>query len=174
MSRRQAAVLIAVLGVLSIQLSAVRAGVKQPPRAETERNKAVARQLFEQVFGPQWRIDLVDQIHTPDFVAHGTTRDATLEDDRRAVIGWKAAAPDMVAKVDGVVAEGDVVAVRWTASGTNTGAGNGLPATGKKVVAHGMTFFRFRDGRIAEEWSVIDMLSVLRQLGLIPDPTDRN
>ncbi len=138
-----------------------------PTASETERNKAVARQLFEEVFGPRWRVDLVETIHTPDFVAHGATRDADLEEDRQAVIGWKAAAPDMTIHVDHLVAEGDMVAVRWTGLGTNTGEGNGLPATGRKVTARGMTFFRFRDGRIAEEWNSIDMLGVMRQLGLL-------
>jgi predicted ester cyclase len=30
-----------------------------------------------------------------------------------------------------------------------------------------MTLFRFRDGKIVEEWSVYDMLSVMRQAGLL-------
>lgn len=136
---------------------------------ETERNKAVARQLFEEIFGPRWRIELVDQIHTPDFVSHGATRDAGLDEDRRAVVGWKAAAPDLVIHVERMVAERDMVAVHWIGTGTNTGEGNGFPATGRKITARGMTFFRFRDGRIAEEWNVIDMLSVLRQAGLLPE-----
>jgi steroid delta-isomerase-like uncharacterized protein len=140
------------------------------PSREIERNKAVARQLFEEVFGPRWRIELVDQIHTQDFVAHTVARDVGLQENRQSVIGWKAAAPDMVLGVERMVAEGDLVAVHWNGSGTNTGEGNGLPATGRKVTVRGMTFFRFRDGRIAEEWNTIDMLGVMRQLGLLPDP----
>jgi steroid delta-isomerase-like uncharacterized protein len=135
----------------------------------TERNKAVARQLFEEILGPNWRIDLVDKLHTPDFVAHGSTRDASLEEDRQAVLGWKSAAPDLTIRIERIVAEGDLVAVQWTGTGTNTGEGNGLPATGRRITARGMTIFRFRDGRIAEEWNTIDNLSVMRQLGLLPE-----
>lgn len=134
----------------------------------TERNKAVARRLFEEVFGPHWRIELVDQIHTPDFVVHTARGTVSLEENRASVAGWKAAAPDLVMRVEHMVAEGDLVAVHWIGTGTNTGEGNGLPATGRRVEARGMTLFRFRDGRIAEEWGVVDMLSALRQLGLWP------
>jgi steroid delta-isomerase-like uncharacterized protein len=134
----------------------------------TERNKAVARRLFEEVFGPHWRVELVDEIHTPDFVVHTASGDVGLEENRAAVVGWRAAAPDLVMRVEHMVAEGDLVAVHWIGRGTNTGEGNGLPATGRKVEARGMTLFRFRDGRIAEEWGVVDMLSALRQLGLLP------
>jgi steroid delta-isomerase-like uncharacterized protein len=62
------------------------------------------------------------------------------------------------------------VAVYWTASGTNTGAGLGFPATGKRIKIAGMTLFRFKAGKISEEWSAWDMLSVMRQAGLYSPP----
>jgi steroid delta-isomerase-like uncharacterized protein len=157
------------MGVLTIMLTGLLVAAGAGQGAETERNKAVARQLFEEIFGPRWRIELVDQIHTPDFVSHGVTQDADLDEDRRAVVGWKAAIPDLVMHVERMVAERDMVAVHWIGTGTNTGEGNGFPATGRKITARGMTFFRFRDGRICEEWNIIDMLSVLRQAGLLPE-----
>ena len=70
--------------------------------------------------------------------------------------------------VDLIVAEGDLVSVRWTARGTNTGTGNGIPATGRKVETSGITMFRFADGAIAEEWTAGNNLSLMRQLGLLP------
>lgn len=57
-----------------------------------------------------------------------------------------------------LVAEGDLVTVVWTATGTNTGQGNGLPATGKKVAGRGITVWRIVDGKIREEWSEFDSL----------------
>jgi steroid delta-isomerase-like uncharacterized protein len=76
----------------------------------------------------------------------------------------------MTVKVNRILAERDLVAVDWTASGTNTQAGMGFPATGKKIKIEGMTIFRFKAGKISEEWSVWDMLSVMRQAGLISSP----
>jgi predicted ester cyclase len=43
----------------------------------------------------------------------------------------------------------------------------GFSATGKRITINGMTLFRLRDGKIVEEWSVFDMLSAMRQAGLL-------
>ena len=50
----------------------------------------------------------------------------------------------------------------------NTGTGNGLPATGKRAELSGITIWRIVDGKIKEEWSAFDQLSMMRQLGLLP------
>jgi len=86
---------------------------------------------------------------------------AAAKEERKAM-------PDMKMKVKQILAEHDLVAVYWNASGTNTEAGMGFPATGKKITIDGMTIFRFKEGKITEEWSVWDMLSVMRQAGLLP------
>ena len=65
-----------------------------------------------------------------------------------------------------LIAEGDLVVVYWIARGTNTGTGNGLPATGKQVEQAGITIWRIVDGKIKEEWSAFDQLSMMQQLGL--------
>jgi steroid delta-isomerase-like uncharacterized protein len=69
---------------------------------------------------------------------------------------------------DLLIAEGDLVTVMWTGRGTNTGTGNGLPATGKSLAARGITIWRIVDGKITEEWSAFDQLSIMQQLGLLP------
>jgi steroid delta-isomerase-like uncharacterized protein len=134
-----------------------------------ERNKEVARSFFEDVLG-QGRLDRYAESHAKDFVAHGETHDATLEEDMAAAKEERKALPDMKIVVNRILAERDLVAVDWTASGTNTQAGMGFPATGKKIKIEGMTIFRFKAGKICEEWSVWDMLSVMRQAGLLPPP----
>ena len=68
-----------------------------------------------------------------------------------------------------MVAEDDLVTVIWTGTGTNTGQGNGLLATGKKVEMRGITVWRIVDGKIREEWSAFDKLRMMQQLGLIPE-----
>ena len=76
----------------------------------------------------------------------------------------------MRVKVNQIVAEGDLVSVYWTASGTNTAAGAGMPATGKSVSIGGMTLFRFERGLIQEEWSVFN--DVLDHEAARPAPDD--
>ena len=76
--------------------------------------------------------------------------------------------PDVVISPEKLIAEGDLVTIYWIARGTNTGAGNGLPATGKKAELAGITIWRIVDGKIKEEWSAFDQLSMMQQLGLLP------
>ncbi len=134
---------------------------------EQEKNKTVARQFFGEVLS-QGRLEKYSESHTADFVAHGADRDFTLAEDMSAAREERTAMPDMQVAVNHLLAEGDLVAVHWTAWGTNTQPGMGLPATGKKIRVSGMTIFRFKAGKISEEWSAWDMLSVLRQAGLFP------
>jgi predicted ester cyclase len=54
------------------------------------------------------------------------------------------------------MAEGDLVTVYWIARGTNTGTGNGLPATGKRAELARITIRRIVGGKIKEEWSAFD------------------
>jgi hypothetical protein len=44
-----------------------------------------------------------------------------------------------------------------------------LPATGKQVEQAGITIWRIVDGKIKEEWSAFDQLSMMKQLGLLPN-----
>jgi predicted ester cyclase len=96
-----------------------------------ERNKEVARSFFEEVLG-QGHLDKYAESHAKDFVAHGENHEYTLEEDMAAAKEERKALPDMKVKVNQILAEQDLVAVYWTSSGTNTQAGMGFPATGKK------------------------------------------
>jgi steroid delta-isomerase-like uncharacterized protein len=136
---------------------------------EQVRNKEIARSFFEDVLD-QGRFDKYAESHAKDFVAHAGNHDATLEEDIAAAREERKALPDLRVSVNQILAERDLVAVYWTASGTNTQAGMGFPATGKKIKIDGMTMFRLKAGRICEEWSVWDMLSVMRQAGLFSPP----
>jgi steroid delta-isomerase-like uncharacterized protein len=139
------------------------------PAGEQVRNKEIARRFFEDVLD-QGRFDKYAESHAKDFVAHAGNHDATLEEDIAAAREERKALPDLRVSVNQILAERDLVAVYWTASGTNTQAGMGFPATGKKIKIDGMTIFRLKAGTICEEWSVWDMLSVMRQAGLVSPP----
>jgi steroid delta-isomerase-like uncharacterized protein len=137
--------------------------------SDQEKNKSVARTFFEEVLG-QGKLEMYSDSHAVDFVAHSAERDYTLAEDMAVAREERTAMPDMQIAVKHMVAEGDLVVVHWTAWGTNTQPGMGLPATGKPVNVSGMTLFRFRAGKISEEWNAWSMLSVLKQLGLLCPP----
>jgi steroid delta-isomerase-like uncharacterized protein len=132
-----------------------------------EQNKAIARRAFEEILS-QGRFELASELYAKDFINHGIHRDATLEEDQAALKGWHQAFSDISIVPEKLIAEGDLVTIYWIARGTNTGAGNGLPATGKKVELAGITIWRIVDGKIKEEWSAFDQLSMMQQLGLLP------
>lgn len=144
-------------------------GVTLPAQAQSasERNKAVARAFFEEVLSTG-KLENYSQFHAGDFMAHGTDRDLTLAEDLAMAREERTALPDMRFAVNHIVAEGDLVLVHWTATGTNTQPGMGLPATGKPIRISGMTLFRFKAGKISEEWNAWNMLTVLKQAGLYP------
>jgi steroid delta-isomerase-like uncharacterized protein len=135
-----------------------------------EKNKAIARKVFEEILS-KGKIAENENIYSPSFVAHGDNRDAGRAEDREAAKGWRQAAPDLVMTVDKIVAEGELVAVRWIGQGTNTGTGNGLPATGRRIKVSGITLFHIVDGKILEEWTSFNEVGMLKQLGLFPENT---
>ena len=135
-----------------------------------EQNKALAKRAFEELLS-KGRFELAEQLYAKDFVNHGIHRDIRLEEDQAALKGWHQAFPDLSIVPEKLMADGDLVAVFWIARGTNTGAGNGLPATGKKAEQSGITIWRIVDGKIKEEWSAFDQLSLMQQLGLLPQKT---
>ena len=143
-----------------------------PCAAETAASrKAVARRVFEEIFN-QGKFEVADQIYAKDFVNHGVTRDIGLKVDQDAARGWRAAFPDLKTQVDKMLVDGEYVTVLWSGEGTNTGEGNGLPATGKKLKGRGITIWRISGGKIREEWSEFDQLRILQQLGLMPVPPE--
>ena len=132
-----------------------------------EQNKAIAKRAFEEILS-HGRFELVQELYAKDFVNHGIHRDASLEEDQAALKGWHQAFSDIAIVPEKLIAEDELVTVYWIARGRNTGTGNGLPATGKKVELAGITIWRIVDGKIKEEWSAFDQLSLMQQLGLLP------
>jgi steroid delta-isomerase-like uncharacterized protein len=151
--------------VLSVLVVAMILPGQAQTASEQEKNKVVVR-AFEEVMN-QGKLENYSDFHTADFVAHSAERDFTLAEDLAAAREERAAFPDMQGAVNHLVAEGDLVVVHWTMRGTNTQPGMGLPATGKPIKISGMTLFRFKGGKISEEWNAWSWLSVLKQLGLL-------
>ena len=81
---------------------------------------------------------------------------------------YRNAFPDVRITLDDTVASGDLVAVRWTATGTHNGDGLGIAATGKPVSFEGMSFIRVEGGRFLEGWNAFDRLGMLQQVGAVP------
>jgi predicted ester cyclase len=78
--------------------------------------------------------------------------------------------PDLHHTFEDQAAEGDKVATRLTFRGAHNGDFQGIPPTGKAVAFGDTVIDRFWDGKLAEHWSMFDMMGLMQQLGVIPTP----
>ena len=132
--------------------------------ATTEKNKAVAKRVFDEIFN-QKRTGAADEIYAPDFVNHGLHRDISLAEDQAYARSEVKAFPDLKITVDAMVAEGDYVTVLWTFRGTHTAWGyGGLPPTGARIEIRGITIWRVIDGKIHEEWTAFNELAAYMEV----------
>jgi predicted ester cyclase len=84
--------------------------------------------------------------------------------------GTLAAFTETSSIIDDMIVDGDTGVLRWSWEATHSGPleSLGIPATGKRVRMQGCSIYRFRDGKIAEQWEYGDVLGLLQQLGVIP------
>ena len=114
--------------------------------------------------------NLIDELVAPDAVIHTPLPiEATGPQLLKAVLGQlRRAFPDLHISVEDVIEEGDKIVARNTVTGTHQGEYMGIPPTGTRVTYDEIFILRFADGRIAETWGVVDVLSQMKQLGAIP------
>jgi steroid delta-isomerase-like uncharacterized protein len=137
----------------------------------TDRNKDIVRRHFEEIYN-HGNYDFADECCTPDVLFHDPLWPETPTGPRglREYAHWaRAAAPDLRFEIEDIIAEGDRVAVRYHFSGTQHGPILGIPPTGRFAVMTGLTFYRMKEGRIAEAWVHWDVLAMLRAMG-VPVP----
>jgi steroid delta-isomerase-like uncharacterized protein len=131
--------------------------------SQQEQNKAVARRVFEEIFD-QGKFQAAEEIYAKDFVNHGQHRDAGAAEDQAAQRFEKQSCPDLKITIGQMVAEGDLVSVLWIARGTNTARVGWMPATGAKIEVRGITIWRIVDGKIFEEWTSFNEMSIVREI----------
>jgi steroid delta-isomerase-like uncharacterized protein len=137
----------------------------------TEANKAIVRRFAEEILNEK-KLDRADEIVAQDYIDHGAMpRQAPgLEGFKWKGAMWVAAVPDLRVRTEDMFAEGDRVAVRWTAEGTHRGTLLGIPPSGRRFHFGGMSIFRVAEGKVAEQWEEWDKLDLMQQLGVISTP----
>jgi steroid delta-isomerase-like uncharacterized protein len=130
-------------------------------------NKALVRRAFEEGWNAG-NLDVFDEVTSPDHVLH----DPTVPEDVVGVDGMKGFAsvllgafPDLRFSIEEQIAEGDMVATRWTSSATHEGELMGIAPTGNRTGVSGVTVSRISGGKIAEDWNNWDALGLMRQIG---------
>ena len=135
--------------------------------------KAILRRFVDEVWNGG-NLDAIEQFIAPSYVRHDPGLPMELrgpEGVRQVVTMYRTAFPDLHLELENVLVEGDRLALRLTGSGTQRGPLPGIPPTGRKGSVWAMEIHRFENGKIVEQWVLIDNLTLLQQLGAIPAPS---
>ena len=63
-----------------------------------------------------------------------------------------------------VIGDGEFVSIRWENKLRHTGDLLGVPATQKEFLAKGHETYRVEDGKIVENWAILDVAGMMAQL----------
>lgn len=133
--------------------------------------EALYRRWLAEVWG-KGDIEVARELVAGDLIDHNAMpgQPPGLEGQLWALAAIRRAFPDLAFTADVVAASGDLVAGRWTMTGTNTGPFDlfGLPPTRRPVTMTGQEIFRAAGGKLVEVWHSEDVPGMLRQLGLEP------
>ena len=130
---------------------------------------ATARRLYERLSAGD--VDGFGELLADDFVEHEALPGlAPSKDGVKTFFRLQIAAfPDLRLAVEDVIADGGKVVARVRYTGTQQGEFQGMPATGRAVDVQLIDIFAFAaDGRAREHWGVIDLMTIMQQLGVAP------
>jgi len=126
--------------------------------------KALFREIIEEVWH-RGNLAFVREAYAPAFVGNRPSR--RLQDlaaYRSYVAQARAAFPDLRIDVHQQMAEGDLVASRYTVRGTHHGELMGIGPSGRPINVEGLVLQRLSGGRIAESWNSWDALGLVRSI----------
>ena len=117
-------------------------------------------------------IDGMDRFFAPDFRWMGNAGCGTKHGLKAFQDNWQrpfqAAFSDKVCIDEARVAQGEWMAAFGRQEATHSGEFMGIAPTGKRVEIRYMDFWKVEDGRIADNWVMVDFAHVMRQLGVDP------
>ncbi|MGH7252920.1 MAG: ester cyclase, partial [Nitrospiraceae bacterium] len=134
-------------------------------------NKKLVREITEVVWN-RCGLDRIPEFYALDVVADYRPyafREGH-EGIRAMVEGAWTAFPDYHEEVHELIADGDRVVIHLTISGTQQGQWGPLPATGNRAQFDEIVILQIRDGKVLRQRGIVDNLSALRQLGVVPSP----
>lgn len=138
-------------------------------RNQIEANKGVARRFLLELHTGTVTLE---ELYSPDYVHHNEAfypgLQPGLENFKQALHARAGGISDLSVKIDHLIGEGDKVVARFTLTGTHSGTFQGVPPTGRRVTFPATDIYRFEDGKIVEGWALMDFLSFLQQVGVMP------
>jgi predicted ester cyclase len=137
-------------------------------RTQEETNKKVVRE-FTRIFKNEHNVDGAAHLFDENFVHHfRAPLPAGFEGYRQVGLMMNGAFPDVVVTEEDLIASGDKVIERSSATATHKGTMMGTPPTNRRVTWSEIHVYRLRNGRIAEHWAELSMMELLQQIGALP------
>lgn len=137
----------------------------------TVQSKFIIRRVFDEAFN-RGNLTIVDELVAPNGVSHhlswGTP--ANRMGLKQLIAMFRTAFPDLTCTIEDEIQEDDKVAAHWTMRGTHKGQFIGNPPTSRSITVQGLIYARIENRQVMESWIMIDQMSVLQQLGLVPPP----
>jgi steroid delta-isomerase-like uncharacterized protein len=129
-----------------------------------ESNKALVRRFVDEVF-VKGNMEAIDDLVASDFVGHTwAPGNGGREELKRSSQRVSKALDDVTFVIHDLIAEGDRVAFRVTASATQVGEFIGLPASGRRYTIGEIHIVRIEGDRVAEHWHYFDQIGLMHQL----------
>jgi len=127
----------------------------------------------------QHQFDVAQAIFAKNCVTHqlrsGVPADAVPRGPqaiKEHVTSWIASFPDLHFSIEQMLSEGDRVVMQLLMEGTHHGAWLGIPASGRKMQIRMFTVHRVAQGKIVEDWVLVESLGFFQQLGVVPNTED--
>lgn len=135
---------------------------------DLEANKALMRRWVGEMGKHNWSV--FQEVLAPDNICHypGSPEPLTRDKHEQSARMFYEAFPDLYHDIGDTIAEGDLVAIRMTNSGTHKGDFFGAPATGKTVGFGSIFIGRIVSGNVVEAWGEADLMGLMQQVGAIP------
>ena len=137
----------------------------------TDRTESLIRRIFDEAFN-QGNLAVVDELLSSDHFTHTAFGGVPHGPGglKWLIAMFRTAFPDLHCTIEDEIREVDRFAAHWTMRGTHRGLFLGNPPTGRLVEVQGLIFARTANGRIVEDWTLVDQMGILQQLGIVPPP----
>ena len=130
-------------------------------------NEITMRRFIEQVIN-NGDYPVLDEVIHPKYVYRSPGQVLQGPEALRDMFtAYRAAFPDLHIEIEELVSAGNKAVISFTLSGTHEGDLMGMAGTGRKVKVSGMTLSYFENGKIIEEWELLDQLTLFQQLGIV-------
>ncbi len=131
--------------------------------------KSLVRHFYDAVGAGN--LSVIDELVADEFVDREEF--PGLEPNKEGVkqffVMLRSAFPDLRMEIREMLADDDLVSVRVIATGTQEGDFMGMSSSGRRIEVQVFDIFRIRDGRLTEHWGLMDAMTMMQQLGGMPE-----